>query len=66
MKVINPGDRVYLPCIDSYADSGETVDVPDSDGASLVAQGWKQHKAAPAVKKAAPAANEPATAEQED
>ena len=59
MKVINPGDRVYLPCIDSYADSGETVDVPDSDGASLVAQGWKQHKAAPA-------ANEPATAEQED
>lgn len=58
MKVTAP-DGVFLVALARPVDKGETVDVPDDVAASLIEQGWKQTKAAPAAKK-------PAAAEQED
>jgi hypothetical protein len=40
MKVTNPGDRVYLPCIDAYVDHRQEVEVDETNGLSLVEQGW--------------------------
>lgn len=57
MQVTCP-DGVYLPALGRNVDAGESIDVPDDVGASLVEQGWKSKKAAPAAK--------PATAEKED
>ena len=59
MQVTNPGNRVFLACVGDFVDSGASVDVPDDHGLSLIEQGWKPTKAAPAAKK-------PAKAEQED
>lgn len=56
MKVTAP-ERVFLVALGEWVEGDITV--PDDVGAQLVAQGWKQPKAAPAAKK-------PAAAEQED
>lgn len=39
MKVTAP-EGVYLPALGRPVAEGETVDVPDEHGASLVEQGW--------------------------
>lgn len=45
MKVVNKGpERVYLAASGDFVDPGEEVEVPDADGASLIAQGWGQPK----------------------
>ena len=54
MKVICP-DAGYVVALGRPVEAGETVDVPDTTGSQLVAQGWKQPKAAPAAKNTAKA-----------
>lgn len=46
MKVINSGDRVWLPAADRHVDAGESVEVADEVGRSLVEQGWRTASAA--------------------
>lgn len=40
MKVTNPGDRVFLACVNDWVERRQEVEVDEANGQSLVEQGW--------------------------